>query len=357
MLIQENIILAPFTSFHIGGPSRYFCVAKNVEELQKALGFAKKNKLKILILGGGSNILISDKGFYGLAIKINFKGIKVVKEANTYVTLNIGAGQSWDKLVALAVKKKLWGIENLSHIPGTLGGFPVQNVGAYGQEASQIIQSVELMEIATGSRKVLNNKALKFGYRSSVLNKIYKNKFVVVSVTIKLLKKPKPNLKYGDLKNYFKGEAQNKIQILDIRRAVIKIRNKKFPFPKEKVNGNAGSFFNGPILSKQQFILLEKKLSKVLTKQDNLRFKTMVDRLRVPQGFKTPVGFLIEACGFKGFKVGGAMINPTQSSIILNHSGKATAKDVIALYNKVCDVVFKKTGVRLGHEPEFIGFK
>lgn len=354
--VKENITLAPYTTFGIGGPAKFFCEVTNITEIKEALEYSKKNQLESFILGGGSNILISDSGFKGLVIKINIPGIEIISDSESQVKLKIGAGQNWDSVVKYAVDNNLWGIENLSHIPGNSGAFVVQNVGAYGQEAKDVVDTVEVFDKTTGEINSLQNNECEFGYRSSIFNRTQKDKYIIISITLGLTKNSLPNLNYGDLKKYFDNKEVGDITLEEIRNAIIKIRDTKFPFPKEAINGSAGSFFRGPVLAEKEFIELKENLKKFLPGSLWQRFENMTDKLKVPQGYKTPAGFLIEACNFKGLKVGGAQVNPDQAAIILNSTGKALAQDVITLYEQVKTGVFEKTGVNLEHEPEFVGF-
>lgn len=356
MNIQENILLSDHTTFHIGGPSRYFCEVKTPDELQEALMFAEQKAAQIFIMGGGSNVLVSDKGFDGLVIKLTNEGIEQEDISDTQVRLTVASGQNWDSVVAFAVEHGLWGIENLSHIPGNTGAFTVQNVGAYGQEASQVVESVLVFDRESNSTKTISHGECEFSYRHSIFNTSSKDRYVILSTNLVLSKTPNPNLSYGDLKVRFADRDPHTIALAEIRKAIIEIRNTKFPFPDAPERGNAGSFFRGPILSEGELADMQTKVLTLFGKEQAQRLQTMLDRLKVPQGYKTPTAFLLDVCGYKGLEVGGAQINPNQPAIILNKTGKATAEDVITLYNQVKDGVLSKTGVELEHEPEFIGF-
>ncbi len=354
MEIQENINLAPYTTFKIGGPAKFFCVVENTEDIKQAVDFAKSKNLPTFILGGGSNVLISDTGFEGLFIHPQMKGLEVINEDETSVLFKLAAGEAWDSAVEFAVNHNWWGIENLSHIPGNCGGFAVQNVGAYGQEASQMVEDVEAFNIQTGEVVNLANADCGFSYRHSIFNTSEKNNYIILSTTIRLSKIPKPNLSYGDVKKYF-GEKTNP-SIKDIRKAIIEIRNTKFPYPTEAKNGNAGSFFRGPIITSEQLKIIEEKLAQDFGPEASLKLQGMLDRLKVPQGYKTPTAFLMELCGLKGFQIGGAQINSPQPAIVLNATGQATAEDILKLKSYVLSKVSQTFGVDLEVEPELVGF-
>ncbi len=355
MEIQKDIPLGPHTSFFIGGPAKYFCEVSNIDDLIEGIDFARKQELEVFLLGGGSNILVSDNGFNGLVIKIVEQGIKITKETDSEVFLEIAAGQSWDSVVQFAVEKELWGIENLSHIPGNCGAFAVQNVGAYGQEASQTLTEVKVCEKSTGEIKSLTNSECGFEYRASIFNREQKGEYIILGITLLLRKSGKPNLIYGDLTDYFRAKTEGDISLVEIRDAIIEIRNRKYPFPVSPETGSAGSFFRGPLISRDEWKSFEQKISKNFGSEVTKRLEGMKTRLEVPQGFKTPSAFLIEICGFKGLQNGGALVNPAQGAVILN-TGTATSANVLSLFKRVCDGVYEKTGITLEHEPEFVGF-
>ena len=353
MQLRENALLAPYTTFYIGGPSRDLIFAQDTGEVIEGVNFSEKKRLPLLVFGGGSNLLVSDTGFDGVAIRLENIGMDIVEETNYEVYLSIGSGEIWDDVVRFACEEKWWGIENLSHIPGFCGAFTVQNVGAYGQEASKVVESVEVYDLKDKQIKTLNQEQLEFGYRKSIFNSSEKNRYVILSTTLKLQKDGEPNLGYGDLAEKFKN-SQPTIQ--EIRNAIIEIRNQKFPFPSEPTKGNSGSFFRGPILSEQEFGFMQAKLDEVIGNDAGIKLEKMKSRLKVPQGYKTPTAFLIENCVGKELVVGGAKINPAQPAIILNFSGQATSTDVLSLYKQVSSSVFELTGVRLEIEPELVGF-
>ncbi len=354
MEILENIPLARYTTFYIGGPSRYLIFALEVKDIIEAINFAKDKQLPYLIIGGGSNCLVSEKGFVGITIKIENLGMDLVEETDQTVTLKISSGEKWDDVVRFATKENWWGIENLSHIPGCTGALTVQNVGAYGQEASLVVKEVEVIDTKDNQIKTLSNEQIEFDYRKSIFNSIQKGRYIILSTTLVLQKQPQPNLSYGDLSKKFADNVEPTIN--QIREAVIQIRNQKFPYPDSPERGNSGSFFKGQILTEDQFNLLFEKLKANFSEEVVSRLQSMRDRLQVKQGYKTPSAFLIELCGFKELTIGGAKINPNQPAIIINYTGTATSSDVLALYKQVSSEVFNKTGVKLGIEPELIGF-
>lgn len=350
MKIKQNEKLAKYTTFQIGGPARYFGIAKTHEDLKQAVDLVKKEKLPMLVLGGGSNMLISDKGFPGLAITVDFLGWEA-KELKNEVLLTVKSGEEWDKVVQICVKKGWWGIENLSHIPGKTGAIAVQNVGAYGQDASQVVEKVTVFEKQSGQIFGIDKFSCNFSYRKSIFNTSRKNHFVILSTTFRLSKVPKPNLWYKDLNQKFLGQ---KPSLKEIREAVIEIRDKKYPFPETAKNGNAGSFFKNLVIKKEDFGKVLLKVQKSLGKDVSQKLEARA--ILIKDTFKIPSAFLLEICGLKDLKNGGAKINKNQPLVILNYSGKATSKDVLGLAKKVLQTVFEKTGLWLNVEPELVGF-
>lgn len=352
MNIQENFPLASLTTFKIGGAARYYAKVTTQEELVAALSLAEEKDLPVLVLGSGSNILVSDKGFDGLVIETALRGVEV-SQTDTSAEIKAAAGEPWDEVVALASLNDFWGIENLSGIPGTMGGFPVQNVGAYGQEASQTIKEVEAWDIQEKKVVKFTNEQCGFEYRHSNFNSEWRGKFVILSVTLTLSRTPKPNLSYRDVEKYFTEKNITTPSITEIRTAVIEIRKGKFPDLLEF--GCAGSFFKNFILTPQQYLDLEAKLSKEFPPEVAERLREIKERFNQIKSIKIPAAFLIDICGLKGKSVGGAKLWEKQPLVIVN-TGKATAHDVASLFQQVQKEVEQKTGLKLMPEPEFIGF-
>lgn len=348
--ILENQQLAPYTTFKIGGPARYFCVVKNEPELKEAALFAKSRHLPILILGGGSNMLVSDTGFEGLAIVVDFKGWEA-QDKKDHIILKVEAGEEWDKIVELAVSKGWWGIENLSHIPGKTGAIAVQNVGAYGQEASLVVEKVTVYDTKDGEIKDFAGQDCKFSYRSSIFNSEFKGRYIILQTYFKLSKIAQPNLWYRDLNIMFAGQNPS---LSEIRAAVIKIRDKKFPFPTQAINGNAGSFFKNLILAGEKYE--EAKIRVMDTLGNDLAGQMESKKINIHGVVKIPAALLLDICGLKGIKFKNVAINPNQPLVIVNATGKAKAGEVLELAAKILKTVKEKTGLILEIEPELIGF-
>lgn len=351
MQIKENVKLAPYTTFKIGGGAKYFCEVKDQFDALTAFEFAKEKSLSVFILGGGSNVLISDKGFEGLVIRIVNTGIEVVSENENFVNLKVASGENWDSVVAFAVKNNWWGMENLSHIPGSTGAIAVQNVGAYGQEAKNIIESVTVFDKKTHQILNLQNNDLGFEYRKSIFNSSQKGRYIIFYILFKLSKTPKPILEYRDLKEKFE---KNSPKLSEIRQVVISIRDTKFPFPTEAKKGNAGSFFKNLILNAEEYLILKNRLQKERGNEaaEKLENKKFVEADKT----KIPTAFLMDICGLKDLEVGGAAINKNQPLVIINKNGLATAKDVLNLAKMVKKTIYDKLQINIHIEPELVGF-
>jgi UDP-N-acetylmuramate dehydrogenase len=356
MELLPNVLLAPYTTFHIGGPAKFFLPAQTDAEVIDGVRYAQDHNLPLLILGGGSNILISDKGFEGLVLRVETIGMDLVEDTESFVRLKVASGEIWDHVVRFAVEQNWYGIENLSHIPGFAGGLAFQNVGAYGQEASEVIESVEVLDVTNGEVKTFSNAECGFTYRHSIFNTTHKDRYVILHTVLKLAKKSTLNLSYGDVRRYFAERNISEPTITQVREAIIEIRNTKYPFPEKAQNGHAGSFFRGPILTDEKFTALVEALRKNFGDSSAEKLTAMHDRLKVPQGYKTPAAFLVELSGMKGYQVGGAKVHETQPAIVLNATGQASANEVLQLFIEVARVVYKKTGVILHIEPSLVGF-
>ena len=253
-IIKNNIKLSDFNTFRTGGDARFFCKVRNENELIEAIKFAKKNKIKFFVIGNGSNLLLSDNKFGGLVIKISIKGKKIESKSKKYSIISVNAGESIDNLIKFLVKNNLSGIENLWNIPGTVGAGAVQNIGAYGVELKDYIDSVEVIDAKNFKSFVLKNKDCKFGYRDSVFKK--NKKLIIITVYLKVNNSFKPNIQYSALKEYF--SRAKILNAKDIIKAVQKIRKNKLP--NWKILGTAGSFFKNPIITEVKYQKLLKAL-------------------------------------------------------------------------------------------------
>lgn len=351
MSTQENIPLAPLTTLKVGGPARYFVDAHSEHEVSEAVAFAVARKLPLFVLGGGSNLVISDSGWSGLVLKISLAGVEFEGDLEKML-FHAGAGENWDDLVALAVSKHCGGIECLSGIPGTVGGTPVQNVGAYGQEVSETITHVRVLEIATGAILDLSNKDCGFSYRSSIFNSTRRGEFIVLEVSYRLHRNGDPKIEYADVKNFFVANKVDKPTLQQARDAVRSIRQSKAMLLVEGDEDcrSAGSFFKNPIVSATEADRIQALAEKRVPGKSLPRYPAADGQV------KLAAAWLVEQSGFsKGYSLGPVGISRKHSLAIVNRGG-AKASDIIALKNEIEKKVFDIWGVQLQPEPVFVGF-
>lgn len=335
--ISENARLKGLNSFGLDVTARKLCLYSSPNDIKQLI--EKENGLddkNILILGGGCNILFVNN-FDGIIIHPINSSIDIVKEDELNCWVKAGAGTVWDELVEWSVNKGLGGLENLSLIPGTVGASPVQNIGAYGREAKDAIESVNVVSLADGSTSSITNNDCLFGYRDSIFKHDYKNKYIVDSVIYKLSKKPSFVTHYGSIANEI--EKLGPVSLKTIRQAIISIRNSKLPDP--KVLGNIGSFFKNPVISD--------------TQANELKIKHP-DMVTYPAGnglVKIAAGWMIDHCGLKGYSndKNTAGVHTKQALVLVNLGG-ATGQDIINVARHVQGCVFEKFGIKI--EPEAI---
>jgi UDP-N-acetylmuramate dehydrogenase len=345
--LQENIPLAPLTTFQLGGPARYFVVATSSDEVREAVEFARRKNLPLFVLGGGSNLVISDAGWPGLVLKVGITGIP--HHHGPSVLFDVGAGEEWDKFVALAVSHQCAGIECLSGIPGNVGGTPVQNVGAYGQEVSETIEYVDALDLQSLDLVQFSNEDCRFQYRTSIFNTTERGRYVILRVGYRLAFRGQPKLAYADLKKYFAGWALPPT-LAQVREAVREIRARKGMLirPEDEDCRSAGSFFKNPVLSSEEHALLEQKAS--------LRGLKVPSYPALEAQRKVSAAWLVEHSGFaKGFSNGKVGISRKHALALVNRGG-AHASDIVAFKDEILDRVEEIWGVRLQPEPVFVGF-
>jgi len=348
MKLQENIGLAPLTTLRIGGEARFFVRAEEVEDVAAAVAFADDKNLPLFVLGGGSNVLISDNGWPGLVLQIGISGIDHSHERET-IRFVVGAGEEWDAFVALCVSRNCAGVECLSGIPGSVGATPVQNVGAYGQEVSQTIDSVQVFDLTTKQVREMNAKDCEFGYRSSVFNTRERERYIILGVTYELRHGGSPNLQYADLQNYF-AKRNETPTLSEVRDAVRKIRQAKGMLitPGDPDSQSAGSFFKNPVLAAAQFEQLAQR-----AKERNLQLPSYP---ALSQQKKISAAWLVENSGFsKGYANGRVGISSKHALALVNRGG-ASASDMLALKNEIQARVEQTWRIRLEPEPVFVGF-
>ncbi|HEV2499243.1 MAG TPA: UDP-N-acetylmuramate dehydrogenase [Terriglobia bacterium] len=351
--IRENVPLKPFTTFKIGGPARYFTQIAQGDQIQPAIAFATSNQLQIFVLGGGSNLVVSDEGINALVLHPVGKGAAMRAEGNGGVSIRVEAGEPWDSVVARAGERNWWGIENLSHIPGHAGAAVVQNIGAYGQQLSDVLERAEVAELSSGNVRMLSASECGLGYRRSIFNSTHKGHFLVLNLTLRLSLAAQPRLNYPDVKAWFDEQNVNVPTLAEIRAAIITIRDRKFPFPRAEKDGNAGSFFKNLTLQENEYEALRQRVHDQFGEAASGRLLEL--RNRFPGSPRIPTAFLMEICGLKGFRMGGAKVSETQPLVLLNQGG-ATARDVLMLARHVRQTLYRRIGVKVEIEPELAGF-
>ncbi len=348
MEIQENVPLAPLTTIGVGGPARFFVETRTIAEVTEAVGFSRSRDLPLFVLGGGSNLVISDEGFPGLVLKIGIGGVDDRQEDGKLL-FEVGAGEEWDKFVGRAVARNCAGIECLSGIPGSVGGTPVQNVGAYGEEVSETIESVLVLDLKDLQVRDLCSDACAFGYRTSIFNTTMRERYIVLRVTYALEPDGEARLEYADLKRYFAGWG--KVPTLaEIRDAVRSIRANKgmLIVPGDEDCRSAGSFFKNPVLTDQEYRVLADRAA---LKRLQIPSYPALDAMK-----KVSAAWLVEHSGFrKGLSSGEVGISRKHALAIVNR-GHATAAEVVAFQGQIRERVEDIWGVKLQPEPVFVGF-
>jgi len=336
--IQENIPLKDYTTFKIGGIARYFVVIKTLPELMEAILFSKEKEIPFFVLGGGSNILVSENGFLGLVIKNEIKKKVCVEMSPEDCNVTFGAGENWDEAVAYTVTRGLFGLENLSGIPGTVGASPVQNIGAYGQEVKNVICSLKAINTETLDEKMFTNSDCQFSYRNSIFKKPEFKKYIITEVSFFLKKNGEVNTGYKDLQLYFLSKKNKKPSLVGVREAVLEIRAEKFPSLEEY--GLAGSFFKNPIITSEKYQELKGKFPNLPAFEEG---KGMV---------KIPLAWVLDKiCNLKGYREGKVGLYEKQPIILVNYGG-ATAREVSIFADKIIKVIKEKTDLDVEWEVE-----
>ena len=337
MKILSFFDLTRYNSFGVKAEASLFVEVREPEEFAWILSneIAKTNK--ILILGGGSNILFT-KNFEGLIIHNNCKGIEIINSNENTALVKVAGGEIWHEFVEFAIENKLGGIENLSLIPGTVGAAPIQNIGAYGVELKEVLVSLEAIEIATGKVRSFTNEECQFGYRNSIFKNELKDKYIITSVLFRLTKHREVNTSYGAIKHVLKEKGIEKPTIKDVSTAVIEIRRSKLPDPKEI--GNAGSFFKNPVIDKIDFEALKIEFP-------DIPGYPSADKVKVP------AAWLIDQCGWKGYKKGEVGVNKLQPLVLVNY-GSGSGTQLYELAMEIKESVVLKFGIILEPEPRVI---
>lgn len=337
--IQENMCLKRFNTFGIDASARYFITIQTPEALADILTDTIFSRVPKLVLGDGSNVLFT-KNYDGLIIKNAIRGIQTVLENDDHVWLKVGSGENWHDFVMYCIKQGYGGVENLSLIPGTVGAAPIQNIGAYGIELCDVFSTAEAMHLSDGSIRTFERADCRFGYRDSVFKNEFKNRYAILSVVLRLDKKHRFHVEYGNIQEILESMQVKDLSIKAISDAVIQIRQSKLPDPKEL--GNAGSFFKNPLIPHAHFSELKKNFP------DMPSFPS-----GNPDTIKIPAAWLIEQCGFKGKRFGDAGVHEKQALILVNYNAcKGSA--ILELAEQIQQSVQDKFSVQLTPEVNLI---
>lgn len=333
-IIEENILLAPLHTFHIPVTARYYSAIASQEVLIELLRDTTLPSLPYVVIGNGSNLLFVDD-FPGWVLHITIGGIKKIAEDHQHIRLRVGAGVEWHQLVMWCVERNYAGIENLSLIPGTVGAAPVQNIGAYGVSFSEVFEALEAVEIHTGNFRKFTKQDCAFGYRDSIFKNDLQGQYVITYVTLCLHKKPKLQITYGAIQETLAKMEVEKPSLKAISDAIIYIRQQKLP-DTDKL-GNAGSFFKNPVINQQAAIKLQKAYpslpANVLTPLPNTVFKVSA-------------AWLIEQCGWKGYRRGDVGVHADHALVLVNY-GQATGQELLTLSQDIQTSVLQQFQIAL----------
>ncbi|PRY90948.1 UDP-N-acetylmuramate dehydrogenase [Mongoliibacter ruber] len=337
MHLQKDVSLLPYNTFGIDKKAKYFSIANNIHDVIEAIQFSKKNNIPLVVLGGGSNILLT-KDLEALLLKIDIQGISLIKETSESVWIEVGAGVNWHSLVLYCIEKEWAGVENLSLIPGTVGASPMQNIGAYGIEIKEVFENLTAINRDTLSIEKFDWAQCEFGYRESVFKNKLKNKYIISSVCFKLNKNPVFNTNYGAIQDTLQSMQVEELSIKAISDAVIKIRQSKLPDPKQI--GNAGSFFKNPTVETAKFEALKKEYP-------------LIPGYPLQDGVKIPAAWLIEQAGWKGKRFGNIGVHQNQPLVLVNY-GDGDGAEIKILSEKIQASVEEKFGILLSPEVNFL---
>jgi UDP-N-acetylmuramate dehydrogenase len=339
MNLQENIALRPYNTFGIEAYAKYFTGFQSIQQLEEIVTSHELQSINNkLILGGGSNLLFT-RNFDGLVMKNEMAGIEVVKQDKDFIYVKAGAGENWHQFVLYCLHNNYAGVENLSLIPGNVGASPMQNIGAYGVEIKDIFHELEAFHLGDKATQKFSLDDCEFGYRESVFKRKYKNQFAITSVTYRLRKQPVFNTSYGAIQQELDSMGVKELSIQVISQAVINIRSSKLP--DWKTVGNAGSFFKNPQIPNTQYKILKEQFPNIVA--------FPVDA----QHTKLAAGWLIEQCGWKGYRKGDAGCYPKQALVLVNF-GNAKGEEILELSEQIIQSVKQKFGVQLEREVNVV---
>lgn len=339
MIIQKEVSLKFLNTFGLDSNAALYTEVNSVAELQETLATDHFKKSEVLILGGGSNILLT-RNFEGLVIRNNIKGIDIITQDDNEILVKVGGGENWHQFVEYSIKNNWGGIENLSLIPGTVGAAPMQNIGAYGIEVKEVFESLTAINLQNGDMRTFHKDDCKFGYRESIFKLEAKGQYFIADVTFRLTKtNHQINTSYGAIKDVLNERNITNPSIKDVSDAVISIRQSKLPDPKKI--GNSGSFFKNPTIDKIDYEGLK------------IEFPHIPGYVVSDNEIKVPAGWLIEQCGWKGLKRGEIGVHKNQALVLVNYGG-GSGSDIASLSQEIQQSVIDKFGIELTPEVNFI---
>jgi len=338
MEVKENYPLRNLNTFGVSADAKYFCIAKSESDILELLGSEKYKQSKLLILGGGSNILLTDD-FDGLVLKIDINFIDKIDENDNNVWIRVGSGVIWHDFVMSCLEKEYGGVENLSLIPGTMGAAPMQNIGAYGVELKEVFVELTAIDRETLQIEKFNKERCEFGYRESIFKKEARDKYIITSVTLRLNKKPDINIEYEAIESTLIDLGITYPTIRDVSNVVIKIRRSKLPDPSQL--GNAGSFFKNPVVDKIDYEYLTSDFPNIPG------YKLKNDKVKIP------AAWLIDQCGWKGKRLGDVGVHKDHALVVVN-LGNGSGKEVKNLAMEINNSVISKFGIELTSEVNII---
>jgi UDP-N-acetylmuramate dehydrogenase len=376
MEVLHNLPLKPFNTFGIDVNAREFVTVRSIDEILEFLSIRSLSKESFFILGGGSNVLFT-RDYDGTVLKMGLTGIEVVSQDKEHLLVKVMAGKNWDEFVIWCVNHGWGGMENLSGIPGLAGASPIQNIGAYGAEMKDHFVALEALEISTGVIREFDADSCEFGYRDSIFKKQFRGQFIILSVTFRLDKKPKINLSYKALREKLEPWLADGITIAQVRKAVLDIRGRKLPDP--AVLGNAGSFFKNPVISQATLERLKEKFPGIVyfehyeqvssVRPNGTALSPGGDIEQSVNGggpvkpglpgrhrngtYKLAAGWLIDQCGWKGFREGEAGVHKDQALVLVNY-GNATGREILDLARRIQLSVLENFGIELETEVNVV---
>ncbi len=353
LTVLENIPLAPMTTLGIGGPARFFLRAGNRDTVRAGVRWAAERQLPVLVLGGGSNMLIADEGFPGLALHVAVRGVET-RGSHRVAEITAGAGVNWNALVRHSVAMGWAGLECLAGIPGLVGATPIQNVGAYGQEVRDTIVRVDALDLATDEIVTLSNAECRFGYRVSRFKLEDRNRFIILAVTFRLTPGGAAVIRNIELQRQLQQLCLQQPSIAEMRDIVLDIRRRKSMVldMADPNTHSAGSFFTDPVLSLAQFAALEALITAQYGEE------TRIPRFPTTDGaIKIPAAWLIEHAGFRRGHIYGHVGISENHTLALINRGDATAREMLDLARDIRDRVRERFGITLLPEPAFVGIE